>query len=208
MFKEMVFRKKPGLPQILDLRTVVLYKWGPKVCCVMIHVYDRLIITYIYKYHNNKHSIPSRLFHGCHLITRDFAVVVLGLWVSSLHLFLCTHVCLLPAEAQSKCQILYNWSCKWLWISTWVLEIQLGSFEKHSELLTAKPSYQHHRYLYVSASNQYELSTSRTRVIGDLIGSKNTNNSLIDGEINIALSWKIIWCLVNPHPIPQCFSLL
>lgn len=218
--RKLVFQKNSDLPQILDLRTVVLYKWGPKICCLMIHVYDRLIITYIYKYRNDKHSVPSRLFSWLPFTSKGFCCcccfMSMGVFPTFMpvhmyvlvHLCLCTRMCWWLQRSKASVRSPITGVPNDCESAHGCWKFNLGPLKKHSALLTAEQSYQHHRYLYVSASNQYELSTSRTMLMGDLIGSKETNNPLIDVEINITLSWKVIWCLINPHPISQCFSLL
>lgn len=40
------------------------------------------------------------------------------------------HVCQVPMEAGRSCQMLYNWSYRWLYDTVWVLGIESGSCER------------------------------------------------------------------------------
>lgn len=57
----------------------------------------------------------------------------------------CTHISILCTSPEDGThQVPWNWDCRWLWVTTWVLGTEPSSFGGAPEPFTAEPSLQRH----------------------------------------------------------------
>lgn len=65
--------------------------------------------------------------------------LILYVQVIHQHMFYAPHVCLVPMEATKKNQIHWNWCCRWLWATIWVMGTEPRSSAGVTSALTTKP---------------------------------------------------------------------
>lgn len=81
---------------------------------VFMFAYARVLCDWWNQY---SYTIESLLvpFSNCFIFIQFF-----NMWVFWLNICICVHF--VPAEIRRWCQILCDWSCRWLWTTTWIIE--------------------------------------------------------------------------------------